>query len=149
MFVQKIIDEISQGFIWGFHYRSDVSALDLSRPKQSRICRETLHLEKSKGGLNLVNYSLKMKAFRILIIYKYFDQNYKKWKEILGYWFQVNLFSESRIRWNNSFPHSSDIENVPSFFKQCITEFKDYFRKHRRLVSEKNQHENDILGSSA
>ena len=82
-----------------------------------------------------MNYFLKLKAFRILLVYKFFDQNYKKWKEIVGYWFQVNLYSISRIRWDIRFPHSSCIDNVPPFFKKCIIEFKEYYRYHQRCIT--------------
>ena len=78
-----------------------------------------------------------MKAFRILLVYKFFDPSKKKWKEIVAYWFQANLYSISRIRWDNSYPHASIIDDIPSFFKRCLIDFKEYYLKHKRSISQK------------
>ena len=134
--IKGTIDKLSQGFIWGFSYKADETGLDFNNPKNPRICKKTLYLDKCSGGLKLIDYNLKMKAFRILLVYKFFDQNYKKWKEIVSYWFEVNLYSISRRRWNNNYPHSSSLNNIPTFFKQCLIEFKTYYLKHKRSINQ-------------
>ena len=48
----------------------------------------------------------------------------------------MNLYSVSRVRWDNRFPHNSSLNEVPSFFRKCIIEFKYYFQKHRRSIHE-------------
>ena len=70
------------------------------------------------------------------MVYKYLKCQDKVWSSILRYWYAVNIYSISGERWDNSYPHSLDIENIPSFFKTCLKDFKDYCSKHGSNLSD-------------
>ena len=109
--------------------------IDLDSPKPSQISKYTLYLPKEKGGTNLIDFQNKMKAFRILLVFKYLNCHDKAWTSILRYWYAANIYSISGQRWNNCYPHAQDITNIPPFFKKCLIEFKDYYNKHGRNLN--------------
>ena len=112
-------------------------SIDNRRTKHPLIAKNTLFLKKSDGGTNLIDYSTKLKAFRILLIYKYLDDIDRPWKFITRYWFCSTLCQISNEEWNNQFPHINDINEVPSFFKQCILDFKEYYAEFGNTIDEK------------
>ena len=67
--------------------------VDYDNPKAPSICRKTLCLKKENGGCNLIEYTLKMKAFRILIVHKYLKNNSKTWTSILKYWYSLHTMA--------------------------------------------------------
>ena len=134
--ISKILKELSQGFLWGFCLKENGLEIDMNKPKNPLISRKTLLLSKEKGGTNLIDYNNKMKAFRILLVYKYLKDDSKTWNSILKYWFAVNIYSISNQRWNNCYPHAQEIEHIPPFFKKCLIEFKDYYSKHGTSIHE-------------
>ena len=134
--IKNKIDKLTQGFLWGFHYTESGMKLDLENPKIPLISKNTLYLKKEEGGADLINYQIKMQAFRILLVYKYLQNNDNNWTDILNYWFATNIFSISRQRWNNTFPHAQSLEEIPPFFKKCLIEFKDYYLRHGNGISE-------------
>ena len=111
-------------------------SVDYDNPKPSFISKMTLFLPKEKGGINLIDFQTKMKAFRILLVFKYINCREKTWSGILNYWFAVNTYSITRERWDNSYPHVQDIEDIPPYFRKCLTEFKYYCSKHGYNVNE-------------
>ena len=130
----NIMEELKKytlGFLWGFCEN------DHGKPKRSLIKIETLFLDQEDGGLNLINYKLKMKAFRIMLVFKYFDHNEKTWKNILRYWFSSALHDISGEEWNNSYPHVTDLDEIPVFYRQCIRDFRDYHLINRTIESDK------------
>ena len=110
--------------------------MDLDNPKHSQISKLTLFLNKEEGGTNLIDFKNKMKAFRILLVCKYINCQDKTWTGILRYWYAVNIYSITRQRWNNSYPHCQDTENIPQFFKRCLNDFKDFSNKHGLNLNE-------------
>ena len=62
------------------------------------------------------------------------DEN-KKWKSILHYWFAANTNAVSNRLWDNTVPHAQSMEDIPLFFRKCLQEFKDYYAKHRTPVN--------------
>ena len=129
--IEKELEHYTQGFLWGFNNQSD------RKIKTALIAKNTMILEKNKGGTRLIDFRLKMKAFRILLVYKYNDDKNYKWKNILRYWFSLPLRSLTNENWDNLVPHESNFDNIPNFFRQCIIDFKDYFKKHGNGIKEK------------
>ena len=132
--VCKGFDFNTLGFLWGFQINSSTNE---KKVKKALIAKKTLFLSKERGGTGLIDYRKKLKAFRILLVYKYFEPTYKPWKDIVRYWFCPTLRSISSEVWNNLHLHVDCLNNVPVFFKQCILDFKNYFEKHGTSVTVK------------
>ena len=135
--IRHEFDLYTQGFLWGFCNNDSDLQKNYARPKTPLISKNTLLLDKEMGGTQLIDYQKKLKAFRILLVYKYFDSNNNQWKGILRFWFCPLLRPINQEFWDNRFPHSSDLQEVPPFFKQCIIDFKSYFNKHGTTINEK------------
>ena len=116
--IQSCLNKLTQGFIWGFRYKNNGQELDLESFKTPLISKQTLFLDKSKGGVNLIDYLTKMKSFRILLVYKYLNNEEKQWTEILKYWYSVNLHSITNERWDHNYPHLMNIDEIPPFFRK-------------------------------
>ena len=110
------LNKLTQGFLWGFRSKNEGMEIDYDNPKPSTISKLTLFLPKEKGGISLIDFQNKMKAFRILLVFKYLQNRDKTWSSILRYWYAVNLHSISGERWDNCYPLSQDMENIPSYF---------------------------------
>ena len=126
----------TQGFLWGFRRNAENQNAE-TQAKNPLIVKNTLHLNREDGGLGLIDYQNKMKAFRILMIYKYLDSKSRVWEPITRYWFNSTLRHISGEVWNNQYPHITNIEDVPIFFRTCIREFLDYYAKHGHSIYEK------------
>ena len=135
--ISETIQKLSQGLLWGFQNKQNGMEIDYNHPKKPSISIQTLYLKQDKGGTNLIDFKKKMKAFRILFVFKYLNQEGKKWHNILKYWYAVNLHSISNQRWNNCYPHVQDTTNIPPFFRKCLEEFKDYYSRHGGDIHEK------------
>ena len=132
--VCKEFDFNTLAFMWGYQIDRQTK---VKKIKKALIAKKTLILPKNNGGTGLIDYRKKLKAFRILLVYKYFEPKYKPWKDIVRYWFCPTLRSISSEVWNNLHLHVDSLENVPLFFKQCILDFKNYFERHGSSVTEK------------
>ena len=138
--IKNEIEYLTNGFIWSFFSQDNTeNSLENNnrRTKQELISTNTLFLNKNDGGTGLIDYNTKLKAFRILLIYKYFDNKDRPWKSIVRYWFCSTLRVISNEEWNNQFPHTSDINDVPQFFRQCISDFKEYYSNFGNSINEK------------
>ena len=118
------LNKLTQGFLWGFRTKNEGMTTDYANPKTPSISKLTLYLPKEKGGTNLIDFRTKMKSFRILMVYKYLKCQDKVWSSILRYWYAANIYSISGERWDNSYPHSQDIDNIPSFFPNMLDMLK-------------------------
>ena len=125
------------GLLWGFCENNQNGNNTETRIRNSLIKIDTLYLDKMDGGINLIDYMLKMKAFRIMLVYKYFDNLDKPWKKVLRYWFSSLLHHISGEGWNNSYPHVTDLNSTPKFFRQCILDFRGYYDNFGTSVLEK------------
>ena len=148
--IKGSLNKLSQGFLWGFCYKENGQELDFEKFKTPLISKQTLFLDKSKGGVNLIDYLTKMKSFRILLVYKYLkNEGSKQWMGILKYWYSVNLHSITNERWDHNYPHMQNINEIPHFFRKCLTEFKEYYARHGSSISEninsKQIYENILL----
>ena len=138
--IREEIDLYTNGFLWGFCAQDNSENINYNenrRTKQALFSKNTLFLDKNDGGINLIDYDNKLKALRIMLIFKYFDNKDKPWKSITRYWFCSTLRHISNEEWNNQYPHVADIEEVPQFFKQCILDFKEYYRNFGTSINEK------------
>ena len=130
--IVKEFDFYTLGFLWGFNNNNSVL-----KTKTALIAKNTLYLDKVQGGTNLIDFRLKMKAFRILLMYKYNNDHCYKWKNIVKYWFCSALRPITNEQWDNLVPHEINFENIPTFFKQCIIDFKNYYKKYGKGIKEK------------
>ena len=85
----------------------------------------------------MLDFQTKMKAFRVLLVYKYLQAGNKNWSQILEYWYAVDLHPITNQRWDNNYPHNQEIENIPPYFKKCLIEFKQYHSKFGNNINEK------------
>ena len=125
------INKYTLGFLWGFKEENSNNSRMARIPKRSLLKIDTLFLQRSEGGVGLIDYQTKMKAFRILLVFKFLNQVDKHWKGILRYWYSASLHQVSGERWNNNFPHISNIDEIPPYFRQCIIDFRHYYALHR------------------
>ena len=133
--IKEELNYFTLGYLWGF--TDTIGNNNRKKTKKAIIAKDTLHLPKDQGGLGLIDYNLKMSAFRIILVYKYFEPNSHPWKNIVRYWFCSSLRHISNKVWNNNHPHVESIEAIPSFFKECISDFKKYYVAHGRGINEK------------
>ena len=106
----KELDFNTLAFMWGFNI--DIQTNE-KRIKKALIAKKTLILPKDMGGTGLIDYRKKLKAFRIMVVYKYFEPTYKPWKDIVRYWFCPTLRSISFELWNNMHLHVDSLKMCP------------------------------------
>jgi len=76
-----------------------------------------------------------MKAFRIMLVFKHFDNKDKPWKQVMRYWLSSTLHDISGEEWNNSYLHITDLNEIPIFYRQCIRDFREYHLHNRNIMS--------------
>ena len=74
------LEKYTLGFLWGYCNNNNTIENN-TRTKKPLIRIETLYLERKEGGTGLINFREKMKAFRIMLVFKYFESQQKPWKK--------------------------------------------------------------------
>ena len=118
------------------------------------IRQEVLELPCLKGGIELVNITTKVKAFRIKhVLDLIFDKKHAEWKSLARYWLGIRLKAMNDVKqyidWRGPFA-----ETPNQFYKKCFELFKQFMKLYKQLMNPielpqlKTKHIYDILLSA-